>query len=208
MEIQVASGDVTGISLTDTGTPSILITALQILPDKPVLQFIGGSFTLDMHGTAFAGVGAAVQADGIGGWSHAQYVQFADGRLVFDQAGADAQVYRLYDSAFGRVSDPAGQHAWTQALGTGTALNTIAQLFLGSAEFQALYGAGVTNHSFVSLLYQNVLHRTPDAAGGAAWEAVLAGGASRASVVVQFSESAEHKNNLTPAIQKGIWDLG
>ena len=45
----------------------------------------------------------------------------------------------------------------------------------------------------MSSLYQNVLGRAPDASGLAYWSNALAGGTTRAQVLVDFSESIENK---------------
>ena len=43
-------------------------------------------------------------------------------------------------------------------------LKQAAAAFIGSEEFQHLYGTNVSTDEFVTLLYRNVLHRDPDAA--------------------------------------------
>jgi len=70
---------------------------------------------------------------------------------------------------------------------------------VNSAEFQLKYGA-LDNEGFVSLLYQNVLGRAPDAAGLNNWVTQLENGTSRAQVLLGFSESAEFKVSTTPAL--------
>ena len=70
-------------------------------------------------------------------------------------------------------------------------LTQIAGAFVGSAEFQARYGA-LSNQAFVEQLYRFCLNREGDPAGIAAWVNHLNSGATRASVVIGFSESAEH----------------
>jgi hypothetical protein len=82
---------------------------------------------------------------------------------------------------------------------TGAASN-----FLAGAEFQKLYGSGQTDTAFISALYQNVLHRAPDAAGTAYWVGQLQGGLSRATVLASFSESSENQSNVIGIIQNGV----
>jgi hypothetical protein len=121
------------------------------------------------------------------------------------QDGAAAEIARLYDTAFSRLPDITGLAYWTSALEHGTTLTQAAQGFIGSAEFQATYGA-LDNSGFVSQLYSNVLHRAPDAGGLAYWVSLLATGQdTRAQVVVGFSESPEHVGNTAPHIDSGIW---
>jgi hypothetical protein len=76
----------------------------------------------------------------------------------------DAQVTRLYDTVFDRAPDSEGQAFWTDALNRGTSLDTLADLFTVSPEFQSRYGA-VNNREFVDLLYRNTLNREADDAG-------------------------------------------
>jgi hypothetical protein len=83
----------------------------------------------------------------------------------------------------------------------------VANGFVGSAEFQSVYGA-LNDHDFVTLLYHNVLHRDPDAGGLTNWVNALAGGETRAQVVIGFSESPEHIGNMAPYIDNGVWLAG
>ena len=106
---------------------------------------------------------------------------------------------RLYDTTLGRLPDAAGLAGWTTALNTGATLAGLAGDFVASAEFQATYGT-LGNAAFVNALYGNSLHRAADAAGAAAWTTLLNAGASRAQVVVGFSESAEHQQNTVANI--------
>ena len=87
-----------------------------------------------------------------------------------------------------------GLEFWTGNIEGGTlALAGVARGFEGSAEFQAGY-AGLDNAGFVTRLYENALHRAPDAGGLANWTANLdVHLLSRSEVLLAFSESAEHQ---------------
>lgn len=102
------------------------------------------------------------------------------------------QIYRLYQATLARTPDPTGLFHWAAMVQSGARpLAGVAQGFVEAPEFQATYGTTGTQ-AFVTLLYGNVLNRTPDAAGLAHWSALLDSGArSRAEVVVGFSESPE-----------------
>src|SRR5690606_38893121 len=63
---------------------------------------------------------------------------FSDGTLAFDEGAA--QNYRLYQAAFGRTPDQAGLSYWVDHMDRGGSLISTAGNFLGSAEFQSLYG--------------------------------------------------------------------
>ncbi|UOA29062.1 DUF4214 domain-containing protein [Pseudosulfitobacter sp. DSM 107133] len=108
-----------------------------------------------------------------------------------DPAG---QVFRLYRATLDRDPDETGHKSWTTALADGSqSLLDVISGFVGSAEFQRTYGA-TTDEGFVTLLYNNVLDRAPDAAGLAAWTGHLGDGTlNRAEVVRGFSESGEFK---------------
>lgn len=82
-------------------------------------------------------------------------------------ATAEAQVARVYDTAFGRDADPAGFNLFTQAVINGTSLQQVAPSFLSSPEFANRYGASPPDQALVDGLYQNTLQRAPDAAGEA-----------------------------------------
>ena len=110
-----------------------------------------------------------------------------------------AQVYRLYRATLDRAPDAGGQLAWTGLLlAGGIDLQQAAAGFVASAEFQARYGA-TTNAQFVTLLYDNVLDRSPDAGGLASWVTALEAGRSRSQVVAGFSESAEFQDRTEAA---------
>ena len=74
----------------------------------------------------------------------------------------------------------------------------------GSAEFAERYG-NPEDTAFVTLLYRNVLGREPDAPGLQTWTIALAGGESRADVVLDFSESAENIGLTSAGVEQGLW---
>ncbi len=116
-----------------------------------------------------------------------------------------AEVARLYDTVLGRLPDLSGLTNWTNSLEGGMSLQSVANGFVGSQEFQTVYGA-LNNTDFVTLLYHNVLHRDPDAAGLSNWVGYLSSGQeTRAQVVIGFSESPEHITNTAAHIDNGIW---
>ena len=100
-------------------------------------------------------------------------------------------IARLYDATFKRLPDVGGLTGWVNALKGGASVTDIAAAFAGSAEFQATFGA-LSNQAFVEQLYRFCLNREGDAGGIAGWVNALNTGTSRASVLLGFSESAEH----------------
>ena len=81
-------------------------------------------------------------------------------------------VANLYISILGRNPEPAGFGYWCEQLAdngnTQAAINQIAFGFARSPEFIATYG-GRTTAQAVTLMYNNVLDRAPDAGGLAYW---------------------------------------
>lgn len=115
-----------------------------------------------------------------------------------------AAVARLYDTTLNRLPDIGGLASWSAQLDTGASLRDVAARFIASPEFLARYG-GLDSAGFVRAMYQNVLDRPGDPAGVGYWTGVLdAGRTDRASVVVAFSESQEHRVALAPLIEGGI----
>jgi Ca2+-binding RTX toxin-like protein len=112
-------------------------------------------------------------------------------------------IARLYDATFKRLPDVGGLTGWVNALKGGTSQEAIAAAFAGSAEFQATFGA-LSNQAFVEQLYRFCLNREGDAGGIAGWVNALNTGTSRASVLLGFSESAEHVALTAPLWLGGI----
>jgi Subtilase family/Domain of unknown function (DUF4214)/Putative binding domain, N-terminal/Bacterial TSP3 repeat len=103
-----------------------------------------------------------------------------------------APVVRLYFAAFLRIPDYSGLTNWVNAYRGGTPLSSIAQSFASSSEFIQTYGA-LDNTQYVTLLYNNILGRSPDPAGLAHWVTLLNNMTfTRGEVLLGFSESPEY----------------
>ena len=100
------------------------------------------------------------------------------------------KVLRLYLAFFQREPDAAGLAYWSGQLDKGVSIAAIANGFVSSAEFQGEYGS-LPNDRFVTLVYQNVLIRNPDAAGLSFWLGRLSSGTSKGAMMTGFTESAE-----------------
>ena len=134
-----------------------------------------------------------------------QRIQFVDGYVAYSPNDWAGEVYRLYEATLNRGPDPEGLAGWVHQLIVGTSLQTVADGFVGSVEFQADYG-NLNNNDFVTLLYANVLHRAPDPTGLSAWVGLLNSGQdTRSQVVLGFSQSPEDITNSTPAVDQGLW---
>ncbi len=111
------------------------------------------------------------------------------------------QAIRLYLAYFNRLPDNAGLNYWVDVLKRdGKSLNAVSDSFSASAEFRLTYGS-LSDRDFVALVYNNVLIRTPDAAGFNYWTRQLRGGLTRGQMMVLFSDSAEFVRNSNPAVQ-------
>jgi len=131
-------------------------------------------------------------------------LSFDDASIALDINGAGGQAYRLYQAAFNRAPDQAGLGYWIARMDDGVSLNTVANGFVSSAEFASLYGNAASDTAFITLLYNNVLHRAPDAGGQAYWLDVLQQGLTRAQTLAYFSESNENQAALLDIIGKGF----
>jgi hypothetical protein len=113
-----------------------------------------------------------------------------------------AEVYRLYEAALDRQPDSAGLDDWTVQLDNGVSELSVASAFLSSPEFQNHYGS-LGDLAFVDLLYKNALERAPDAGGEQYWLNQVSSGASRASILLDFSDSLESKVDWAAATHDG-----
>lgn len=128
--------------------------------------------------------------------------------LAFDLEGAAGQTYRLYQAAFARTPDTDGLRHNVKLVDAGMTQHQMSSAFLGSAEFIQRYGSNTSDSAYINALYNNVLGRDAETAGLAGWIERLSSGAwDRAGVLIGFSESAENKALVAPAIENGIWLL-
>ncbi len=126
-----------------------------------------------------------------GTYSRAQAIQGFFNSNEFQ--GTIAPVARLYFAYFLRIPDYGGLNHWIGQYRAGTSLDSVSQAFAGSAEFVNAYGA-LNNTQFVTLVYNNVLARAPDAGGLTHWVGQLTSNTmTRGAVMLAFSESAEYK---------------
>ena len=119
----------------------------------------------------------------------------------------------FYAAAFGRTPVPnsaapnygdlGGLAFWTDAYLTGAGglapfrgnVYAIADFFVTSDEFQAKYPASLTNEAFIIALYDNMLGRAADEGGLAFWVGQLSAGASRGTVLADFTNTPENQDS-------------
>ncbi|WP_166454780.1 DUF4214 domain-containing protein [Duganella aquatilis] len=188
-----------------------------------MLVGLGGGDTLDggagVDVAGYAGVRANytvnISAQGVsvsgGGLSapdtlkDVERIAFADAIVAVDVDGVAGKAFRLYQAAFDRLPDSAGLGLWITLMDKGMSLNAAAQGFIQSEEFAGKFGGHPDAQTFVSKLYQNVLHRAGEPAGLAFWTGLLERGTlSMADVLIGFSESAENQAQVVGSVQHGI----
>lgn len=131
-------------------------------------------------------------------------VDFTDVTLAFDTDGNAGRAYRLYRAALDRKPDSAGLGFWIHALDGGAKAEEMAQGFVASDEFVQRYGSAPGNAQMIAAMYRNVLHRAPDDAGAAFWQQQMANGLTVAGLLVQFSDSAENRQQVAAEVALGI----
>ena len=154
------------------------------------------------------GTNYALAKDGSSGFDtllNIERLQFTDTTVILDISGVAGQAYRIYQAAFNRTPDNGGLKYWIGLMDGGYTLAGVASGFIASAEFKTLYGSNPTNELFVSKLYDNVLHRTPDEGGYNYWVGLLnTNKIDSISTLINFSESTENQAGVIGVIQNGI----
>jgi Ca2+-binding RTX toxin-like protein len=152
------------------------------------------------NGTTFAVTSNNEGADFLSG---IERLQFDDVDVALDINGNAGMAYRLYQAAFNRKPDIGGLGYQMHDLDIGVTLEQVASNFIVSPEFQRTYG-NVDNTQFLTLLYNNVLHRDPDEGGLQFHLDEFARGQSRATMLIHFSESPENQANVIGDIANGM----
>jgi serralysin len=163
------------------------------------------NYTIVPFGTGFS-IQDNFANDGTVVESNVEKLQFTDHTLVINSTPNEIllEAYRIYKAAFDRAPDYGGLGFWYHDMEQhGTSLTNVAEGFINSNEFRAMYGANPNNDTFVTLLYQHVLGRTPDQGGYDFWINDLKV-ENRAQVLTHFSESPENIASLAGVVSAGI----
>ena len=120
-------------------------------------------------------------------------------RLV--SARDNGPILRLYLATLDRLPDRAGLQYWTDIHDEGTDPDTIANLFMTSPEFVGRFGEP-DDETFVRLVYNNVLGRSPDDRGLYYWTDLLSDEYSRSVIVTGFANSAEFVSSTERLLQE------
>jgi hypothetical protein len=119
--------------------------------------------------------------------------------ILTDREVDEHALVRLYAAAFDRAADPTEIINALNTLRTGASLHDVALGLVTTAEFGRAFGSNPSNEVLVAEMYQQVLHRTPDASEADYWVRVLDAGLTHADLLVQFAESDENRQALETA---------
>lgn len=109
---------------------------------------------------------------------------------VLEGSQLSDQIHRLYRAYFGRDADAPGLSFWLASRASGTPLINASNSFANSPEFRATYG-DLNTGEFITLVYDNVLDRSPDQVGFDHWVNEINIGMTRGELMLAFSESPE-----------------
>ena len=139
----------------------------------------------------------------------------SDASLMFNQA--PDYVYktaRLYEAGLDRHFDRNGLDYWVSQHDAGASFEDMAHQFLTSPEFTSHFGdsTAMSNGTFVTQMYHNVLDRAPEQSGYNYWVSKMDAGMSHEDVLLSFSESTENVNhssylNTMHQVSAGVWDI-
>ncbi len=172
--------------------------------DTAIYKNTRSTFTVQKNTTGYT-VTDKTGAEGVDTLVTIEKISFTDTAIRFDTVGIPGQAYRVYKAAFDRTPDLSGLGYWINAMDKGAGLQTVAAGFIQSPEFTTLYGVNPSPETFLTKLYNNVLHRAYDQTGFDFWLGTLKTGAnSQASVLAQFSESPENQAAVINIIGNGV----
>jgi subtilisin-like proprotein convertase family protein len=168
--------------------------------DTAVYSVVRSGTTVTKTGSGYTVSGP----EGVDTLTNIERLQFADKTInltIQAQAAAAPQadvnrISELYVAFFNRVPDADGLSYWISQLGAGQSVTQIAEAFYNAGvQYSSLTGfsAGMSNATFVNVIYKNVLGRSDgaDAEGLAYWTGELASGrASNGSLVNTILNSA------------------
>ena len=169
--------------------------------DTAVYSTRHGAYTVAAAGSGWS-VGGPDGTDSLIG---IERLQFSDTTIALDINGTAGQAYRVYQAAFDRAPDLGGLGFWIYVMDNGASLRQVAEGFVGSDEFKAVYGTNPSSEQIVDRMYTNVLHRAGEPGGRAFWLDVLdSHRGTAADVLAGFSDSTENQLGLIGVIGNGF----
>ena len=131
-------------------------------------------------------------------------IDTGDGWLYI--AAEDAQLYRAYMGAMGRIPDAGGFNWWANEIEWGREdLFSMADGFINSTEFKGYadtnYDGKISNDEFITHMYEGVFGRTADVGGYNYWLSELSTGASdQGEVLIYMTQSNEYVDQTLEAV--------
>ena len=132
-----------------------------------------------------------------------------------DQSQPAYAIARYYLALFDRAPDAGGLNYWVQRVENDTSLSEIAAGFVASDEFKTQHGdtSQFSTDQFITLVYQQLLNRTPEGQGLAYWGTLMATGFSQFDILSTIAQSAEAVASSAVALAglhpdaNGAWTL-
>lgn len=164
LESIAAAGKLVGLTLTDSGTPTISITAAQFAADGKAVADISGNFVLKVDASAATGTLTGLSA-------HATVVSFSGASTDYSvtSTAADGSSFVLTQASTGHTLDISSATALqfsdaTEIIATGTAA---AGTVLSSLNVAELYSAALNRAPDVTGLnfYENAIKANPTMSG-------------------------------------------
>ena len=178
------AGSLPAINLTDSGTPTIAVTATQLSADSAVLKDIAGSFVLEVTAPTNGGAVAGLAGHG--------------NEVVFSGTASQYAVTQGVNASSLNVTNAAG-------LAVTTLTNVTALQFSDLTEIVAQTpGNGTVTTGNITELYAAVFGREPDISGLAFYQGVLQANPSLSLLTFAqwFLASPEYANNPAHAYQQ------
>ena len=126
-------------------------------------------------------------------------------RLARSEAYSGLIIDDLYQRVLGRPADQAGKDYWLRVLASGTRVEDVGVQFYGSAEYVQRMGGF---RPWIEALYDNLLHRTPDAAGLAFWLGLATTRATPPEIAEGFYLSLESRRDRVARLYETVLGRG
>ena len=143
-------------------------------------------------------------ADGVDIVANVEHLQYAGqaGTVDFNDSEI-AGLVRLYGTAFGRNADTGGINFWIEAHEKGHSMMEIAHFFIASDEGKANF-ATLSDHDFVTELYEVAMHRVASAVEIGFWTNHLERGALDRGEVLYYFATSDEKVDLVGVVNTSI----
>jgi hypothetical protein len=161
-----------------------------------------GAHVVVLHRSFIGSVPSDSQYDG---WYHHALFYGLDGTaraMTRSDAYAGPMVADLYRRVLDREPDAGGTAYWVRRIQAGLGLRDVSIGFYASAE--RYLKSGSTHQGFVRRLYEDILHRPPDAGGLRHWTDRMETGTPRTVVAGGFFASVESRADRVDRLYRSI----